>query len=195
MKNNFDEQFERILDEGLKLREQGMSVSEIVSKFPEQADELREIFQITEIIYKRKEQFAPSENLLRKILRALPNEARAAGFMPRVSSLFRWPALPYAMATVAVILALTLGFELYRPVVDHEKTAIDEQPIAKIETGAETAATKIVAETVDLEKNLTALKKEISDFDKELSEIEKIANDKSFDNLDSLLSKIDGEIM
>lgn len=197
MKNNSDEKLERIIDEALLLRDQGKAEIEIFERFSDEVDDLREIFKAIEIMKAQKEKYAPSENSLRKILRALPDEKTMKaedGFWPPVFSFFEWKGLPYAVAAATFLLAITFGFNRYNAPIDKVDEAVYEQDVS-LEKGVEENVATMNKDTAAIEKNVSSLKNELSDFEKELTEIEKLASDESFEDLDSLLAKIDGEIM
>ena len=65
---NPEEKFEQIINEAMNLREQGKSAAEILKLFPENQLALQEIFRAIEFLDQQKNEFAPDESLLRKVL-------------------------------------------------------------------------------------------------------------------------------
>ena len=193
MTNNIDEKLEQVIGEAMLLREQGKTEIEIIERFSGQTEELREIFLAIKTIDEQKEKFAPSESLLRKILRALP-EAKAnkvrEGFLSPVFTCFEWKGLPYTVAAVAFLLILTFGFNWY----DLPKNKID-QVVTQQSVLIDANTSNIEQSATAIEKNIDSLEIELNNFESELNEIEKLANDESFKDLDLLLSQIDGKIM
>lgn len=68
-----DNNLEKIISQVLILIESGKSPREILAMLPEYGKELREIFQILDLLSVQKEKVAPSKELLTKILASLPS--------------------------------------------------------------------------------------------------------------------------
>lgn len=72
MKHN--EQSEKNIIKALELLEQGKSIPDILNLFPEQEEELRELFQTMETVQTAKNGIRPSETLLQEIISQIPDE-------------------------------------------------------------------------------------------------------------------------
>ncbi|MDD5430787.1 MAG: hypothetical protein PHP03_00995 [Candidatus Pacebacteria bacterium] len=70
MKNNS----ENILMEALKLQEQGRSVQEILNLYPENKNELQEMFETIDFLNKEKNKIEPSKEVLEKIIDQISSE-------------------------------------------------------------------------------------------------------------------------
>jgi len=200
MKNNSEDKLEQVISEALLLHDQGESVEMIIRKFPSQEKELAEVFRAIKILDQEKEKFAPSESLLRKILRALPDEGLAkakAGFFSPIFSFFEWPGLPYAVGVATFLLIVTFGVNWYNAPKNIVTKVVNEQTVSLETTtsSAEEVTANLEKDTAIIEKNVNSLKTELNNFESELSEIEKLASDESFKDLDALLLQIDNEIM
>jgi hypothetical protein len=65
---------EQILIKALQLNEQGRPVQEILDLFPEHKTDLREMFEMMDILTKEKNQIKPSKELLLKIISQITSE-------------------------------------------------------------------------------------------------------------------------
>ncbi len=72
--NDYSEKFDKVLSESLKLKEEGMPVSEILDLFPKFRDELNDTFKTVEAITGQKDKIAPRKEILNRILSDIPNE-------------------------------------------------------------------------------------------------------------------------
>ncbi len=71
---DYNEQSEKTITKALELLEGGKSELEILNLFPEQKDELRELFQTMETIQSAKNGIRPPEALLHQIISQIPDE-------------------------------------------------------------------------------------------------------------------------
>ncbi len=72
MQSKKDQTIEKILTEALELRDKGVSLHAISGAYPEQAEEIRELFASIGAVEKGREAVRPSMDGLRKILTQLP---------------------------------------------------------------------------------------------------------------------------
>lgn len=70
----YNEQSEKNIIKAFELLEQGTAVSDILNLFPEQKEELQELFQTMETVQSAKNNIRPSEELLSKIISDIPDE-------------------------------------------------------------------------------------------------------------------------
>lgn len=78
----YNEQSEKNIIKALELLEKGKSIPEILNLFPEQKEELRELFQAMKTVQSAKNSIRPSETLLQEIIFQIPNEAARAHSVP-----------------------------------------------------------------------------------------------------------------
>jgi len=72
--NTNNKNLEKIMSEALELKEKGKTISEILDLYPEYKKELKEMFQIIDILSREKEKILPSKELLTKIISELTLE-------------------------------------------------------------------------------------------------------------------------
>ena len=61
-----------IVAEALRLKDEGKSLRQIIAMFPENEKEIEELFGVVAFMKSKKDDFAPSKNLLARILQNLP---------------------------------------------------------------------------------------------------------------------------
>lgn len=74
MNMKYNEQSEKNIIKALELFEKGATISNILNLFPEQKEELRELFQTMETVQSAKNSIRPSETLLQEIISQIPDE-------------------------------------------------------------------------------------------------------------------------
>lgn len=101
----YNEQSEKNIIKALELLEKGKSIPEILNLFPEQKEELQELFQAMKTVQSAKNSIRPSETLLQEIIFQIPDE-RAEHQENHVPSfgLASWFKFAVPTAAVAIIL-------------------------------------------------------------------------------------------
>lgn len=120
---NYNEQSEKILTKALELLERGKSKLEILNLFPEQKDELRELFQTMETVQSTKNGIRPPEELLRQIISQIPDE-RTEHQENHLSSFgfSTWFKFAIPAAAIAILVAV-----FYSKLLPKESQKIAEQ--------------------------------------------------------------------
>lgn len=102
----YNEQSDKIIIKALELLEKGKTQPEILNLFPEQKEELRELFQTMETVQSAKNNIRPPDKLLYEIISQIPDE-RAEHQENHVLSFgfSAWFKFAVPTAAMAIILA------------------------------------------------------------------------------------------
>lgn len=105
----YNEQSEKNIIKALELLEKGKSIPEILNLFPEQKEELQELFQAMKTVQSAKNSIRPSETLLQEIIFQIPDE-RAEHQENHVPSFGLASWFKFAVPTAAVVIILIAVF-------------------------------------------------------------------------------------
>lgn len=118
-----DDQFEKILNEALRLQEEGKSIPEILNLFPEQKRALEEMFETIKILKDQKERVMPPKELLSKIITNIETERysyREEEGRPSIINIifnqihnFMAPKLKLTLALIAIVAVIGI-FSYYQ---------------------------------------------------------------------------------
>lgn len=109
MNMKYNEQSDKIIIKALELLEKGKTQPEILNLFPEQREELRELFQTMETVQSAKNNIRPSEKLLYEIISQIPDE-RAEHQENHVPSFGFSAWFKFAVPTAAMAIILIAVF-------------------------------------------------------------------------------------
>lgn len=149
---------ENIISEALKLKEEGISFSEILKKFPDHKKDLEEIFGLAAFLEKEGKSINPSEGLLYNLINREKREESQFFIFAFPARLARALSVKqYAGLAVVLLLMIAAGFGF-----------------SYFSNSGEYAVSKTI-------KNLDS---EISSFNQDASELEQIASDEGLQDID-----------
>ncbi|MDE1988448.1 MAG: hypothetical protein KGJ58_03890 [Patescibacteria group bacterium] len=85
MNGNFDQKKISVIEDALKLKDEGRRLSYIVEKFPDYESEIREVFGTAAFIMENKDKVFVSKNILKTILSKMADDKPRTQVIPRLN--------------------------------------------------------------------------------------------------------------